>query len=132
MTGYAGKKPGWRAKERARAEAGLPDPYEGFDERVQDFLYGRRLKKLKKGRTKFNEPKIKEAEKAIITATAAKDSGSFEPRRGMDVLTTALGNPEHRGRVRGMSSRMSWKEVDLWQSDVNTYHTRQRYKEGLK
>jgi hypothetical protein len=50
MTGYADKKPGWREEERARAEVGLPDPYKDFDERERDFLYGRRLKKLKKGR----------------------------------------------------------------------------------
>jgi hypothetical protein len=27
---------------------------------------------------------------------------------------------------------MSWKEVDSWQSDANTYYMRQRYKEGLR
>jgi hypothetical protein len=42
MIGYAGHKPRWRAKERARAEAGEPDPYEGLDERAKDFLKGRK------------------------------------------------------------------------------------------
>jgi hypothetical protein len=47
------------------------------------------------------------------------------------MLTKVLGNPEHRGRIRGMSSRKSWKEVDSWQTDAATYRSRQRYKEGL-
>jgi hypothetical protein len=92
MIGYPGHKPRWRAEERARVEAGEPDPYEGLDERAKDFLKGRKPKKLKEGKKKFNEPKIKEAEKAIVAVTKAKESGSFQPRRGMDVLTAALGN----------------------------------------
>ena len=47
------------------------------------------------------------------------------------MLTEALGNPEHRGRMRGVSSRQSWKNVDSWQFDATSYHTRKRYKEGL-
>ena len=48
------------------------------------------------------------------------------------MLAEALGNPEHRGRVRGVSSRHSWKKLDSWQSDANSgVNTRQRYKEGL-
>jgi hypothetical protein len=61
----------------------------------------------------------------------AEKSGSFEPRRERDVLTEALGNTEHRGRIRGVSSSQSWKEMEAWQSDTTSFHTRQRYKEGL-
>ena len=50
MTGYAAKKPQWRAEERALAEAGLPGPYVDCDDRSLDFLKGRVLKKLKEGR----------------------------------------------------------------------------------
>jgi hypothetical protein len=38
---------------------------------------------------------------------AAKERGEFVPRRNHDELTEALGNPEHHGRVRGISSRQS-------------------------
>jgi hypothetical protein len=37
------------------AEAGLENLLEGIDERGRDFFCGRRLKKLKEGRTKYNE-----------------------------------------------------------------------------
>ena len=56
MTGYTAKRPKWRQEEREAAEAGLENPFEGFDERAHDFFYARRLKKLKEGRNKYNEP----------------------------------------------------------------------------
>ena len=59
---------------------------------------------MKEGRTKYNEPKVKEVEKRILEAFVYEKSRSFEPRRERDVLTEALGNPEHRGRVHGVSS----------------------------
>jgi len=73
------------------------------------FLKPRQPKKLKQGRTKYNDPKIEEVEKRIFEVTASEKSGSFEPRRrrDRDILTEALGNHEHRSRVREISSRKS-------------------------
>jgi hypothetical protein len=64
-------------------------------------------KKLKEGKTKFNDPRIEEAEKRILAVTMATKRGEFKPRRERDVLTKVLGNPEHRGRVHGLGSRKS-------------------------
>jgi hypothetical protein len=72
MTGYAGKRPGWRVEERALAEAGQEDPYTDYDERARDFL---------KGKTKFNDPCIEEAENRILAVTVATKRGEFEPQR---------------------------------------------------
>jgi len=47
-----------------------------------------------------------------LEVAAAEKGGSFEPRRERDILTEVLGNPEHHGRVHGISSRKSWKTVD--------------------
>ena len=80
--------------------------------RSQDFLKGCELKKLKRGKTKFNEPHIEEAEKRILEVAAAAKTGTFEPCRDRDMLTEALGNPEHRGRVHGVSSRKSWESME--------------------
>ena len=74
--------------------------------RAWDFLKGRKPKKLKEGKSKFNEPKT-EAEKRILEVTAAEKGRSFEPCRERDVLTGALGNPEHHSCVRVISSRKS-------------------------
>jgi hypothetical protein len=43
--------------------------------------------------------------KALLAIKAAKECGKFEPRRDHDELTETLGNPEHRGRAWGVSSR---------------------------
>ena len=67
----------------------------------------------------------------MLATKAAKECGLFEPLKEHDMLTEALGNSKHRDRVRGISSRQSWKKVDSWQSNATSYHTRQRYKEGL-
>jgi hypothetical protein len=73
--------------------------------RSRNYLYASRPKKLKKGMTKYNEPKTEDVEKRILEVSAAEKSGSFEPCRERDILTEALGNPEHCGRIRGVSSR---------------------------
>jgi hypothetical protein len=131
MTGYATKTKKWRQEEREAAKAGKLNPLQGVDERSRNYLYSHRPKKLKEGRTKHNESKTEEVEKRILEVSMAEKSRSFEPRRERDILTEALGNPKHRGCVRGVSSRQSWKDVEAWQSDANSYHMRQRYKEGL-
>ena len=46
MIGYAAKKPKWRAKESAVAEARWSDSYEGIVERAHDYLKACKPKKL--------------------------------------------------------------------------------------
>jgi hypothetical protein len=47
--------------------------------RSHNCLYAHRLKKLKEGRTKYNEPKTEEVEKRILEVSTPKKSGSFKP-----------------------------------------------------
>jgi hypothetical protein len=107
MTGYAAKMEKWWYELREAAEVGQPNPLHGIDERSRNYLYVCKLKKLKEGRTKYNEPKDEEVEKRILEVSAAEKSESFEPHQERDILTKAQGNPEHRGHVRGVSSRQS-------------------------
>jgi hypothetical protein len=72
MTGYASKRLRWRVEEMALAKAGQEDPYSDYDERARDFL---------KGKTKFNDSCIEEAENRILAVTAATKRGEFEPQR---------------------------------------------------
>ena len=51
----------------------------GIDERGRDYFNPRRPKRLKEGRTKYNEPWTGEAEKALRATKAAKEHGLFEP-----------------------------------------------------
>ena len=112
MTGYAAKMEKWQQEEREAAEAGQPNPLQGIDETSHNYLYARKLKKLKEGRTKYNELKVEEVEKRILEVSVAKKSESFESRRERDVLTEALGNPEHHGCGHGVSLRQSLKDIE--------------------
>jgi hypothetical protein len=44
----------------------------------------------------------------VKTLAAQGGNGSFSRVREDDILTAALETPEHRGRVRGMSSSLGW------------------------
>jgi hypothetical protein len=107
MTGYAAKTEKWWQEEREAAEAEQPNPLQGVDVRSCNYLYARRLKKLKKGRANYKELKTEEVEKRILDVSMPKKSGSFEPHRERDILINVLGNPKHCGCVRGVSSRQS-------------------------
>jgi hypothetical protein len=50
--------------------------------------------------------------------------------KGRDILTAGLGNPEHLGRVQGISSKEGWKKGfrPQWEG---LYKKRDRYKEEL-
>jgi hypothetical protein len=47
------------------------------------------------------------------------------------ILTAGLGNPEHPGRIRGISSKEGWKEGfgPEWEGE---YKKRDRYKEEME
>ena len=48
--------------------------------------------------------------------------GSFVPDREHDILTKALGNPEHPGRTRGFGSKVPWKKG--FPQDAHRYKSR--------
>ena len=50
-------------------------------------------------------------------------------KRDKDVLSTALVTKEHGGRVRGVSSKLTFREG--FQEDRSTYKRHDRYKEGM-
>jgi hypothetical protein len=79
----------------------------------------------------FDDPILDEAAKSIFAVAAKQHEGLFEPRRERDILTAVLGNHEHPGRVRGISSKKGWKEGfgPEWEGE---YKKRDRYKEEMK
>ena len=50
-------------------------------------------------------------------------------KRDKDVLSTALVTKEHGGRVRGVSSKLTFREG--FQEDRSTYKRHDRCKEGM-
>jgi hypothetical protein len=78
----------------------------------------------------FDDPNVEEVAKNIYAMAAKQSQGSCKPQRERDILMAGLGNPEHPGRVRGISSKEGWKEGfgPQWEG---LYKKRDRYKEEL-
>jgi hypothetical protein len=74
-----------------------------------------RVGKKKKKRTSegsegitFSNPAVVGVADRVKTLAAQGSDGSFSGVREDDILTAALETPEHRGRVRGVSSSLGW------------------------
>jgi len=65
----------------------------------------------------------------IYELSDLQSQGKFKAKRDKDVLSTALGFKEHGGHVRGVSSKLSFK--DGFQEDRSTYKRHDRYKEEM-
>jgi hypothetical protein len=66
----------------------------------------------------------------VVQLTKKKRLGLFKSDRENDGLNGALGNAEHIGRIRGVTSQMSWN-VDF-PNDAWSYKKRDRYKRNLE
>ena len=71
-----------------------------------------------------------EAAKNILAVAAKQKEGSFKPSRERDTVSVGLGNPEHPGRVRGVSSHLGWKEG--FSEHAEMYRKCDRYKEAMR
>ena len=71
----------------------------------------------------------KPSQKKMYELTDLQSQGKFKAKRDKNVLSTALGSKEHGGCVRGMSSKLSFK--DGFQEDRSTYKRHDRYKEEM-
>jgi hypothetical protein len=68
-------------------------------------------------------------EKAI-QLTKKKRLGLFKSDRENDIVSGALGNAKHTGRIRGVTSQMLWKVS--FPNDAWSYKKRDRYKRNLE
>lgn len=127
--GYQRQVPKWRAEDAAKKAAGLPVLSELVGERPANWMRARKPNETETGLS-FDDPMVEEASRSILAVAAKQREGNFKPRREKDVLTVALGNPEHPGRVRGISSKEGWKDGfgPEWEGE---YRRRDRYKEEM-
>jgi hypothetical protein len=61
------------------------------------------------GEMLFETPDIEHVTMSLHQIIEKEKPGEFVARREHDELTAVLGTTEHSGRVRGQSSRTSWK-----------------------
>jgi len=98
-------------------------------ERTANWIHARKPRETKT-RVSFADPMVEKAAMNIFVVAAKKQEGSFKPQRERDILIASLGNPEHPGRVRGISSKDGWTEgfSEEW---VGMYKKCDRYKEAM-
>jgi hypothetical protein len=115
--GYRGKMNEWEEEDAKLAAEGKQNPWYQFPVCSRPYLQARVGKKKKNtsegsgGITFSNPAVVGVADRVKRLATQGSD-GSFSGVREDDILTTTLETPEHRGRVRGVSSSLGWgKEI---------------------
>ena len=81
------------------------------------------------GKPHFDEPQTEAVTKKMYELTDLQSQEKLKAKRDKDMLSTALASKEHGGRVRGVSSKLSFK--DGFQEDPSTYKRHDRYKEGM-
>jgi hypothetical protein len=127
--GYQRQVPKWRQEEAAKKMVGLSVLSEQVGERSTNWICARKPKETETG-VSFEDPILDKASKSIFAVAGMQQEGMFIPRRERDILSVGLGNPEHPGRVRGISSKEGWKDGfgPQWK---NEYKKRDRYKEQM-
>ncbi|TVU50243.1 hypothetical protein EJB05_01607 [Eragrostis curvula] len=107
--GYVVQIPKWREEEEKEREAGLPDQYEGCNERTRNWAKAR-SKKSSDGKLVPNSSAVSEVvQKAKVVGVKAKE-GKIQLNGPNDQLTVSLENAEHRGRTRAVDSIAPWSE----------------------
>ena len=59
------------------------------------------------GKLVYKEPRVEQVIERVMKVVEEEKQGRFMTDREKDQLTAALGNPEHSGRLRAVSSQMS-------------------------
>jgi hypothetical protein len=108
LTVNSGKRKEWEEDAKLAAE-GKQNPWDQFPRRSRPYLRARVGKKKKNtsegsGGITFSNPAVVGVADRVKTLAALGSYGSFSVVREDDVLTAALETPEHRGRIRGVSS----------------------------
>ena len=60
------------------------------------------------GKAHFDTPETEAVTQKIYELAKLQCQGKFKAKRDKDVLSTAIGSKEHGGRVRGVSSKLSF------------------------
>jgi hypothetical protein len=82
------------------------------------------------GKLIHKKKRVAAVQEKVVQLTKKKRLGLFKSDRENDVLSGALGNAEHTGRIRGVASQMSWKVG--FPNDAWSYKKCDRFKRNLE
>jgi hypothetical protein len=128
--GYAVKMAKWRKEEEERRVAGLPTTFEGMDEHSRNWILARVPAIPPDGNVSFQKPSAEQIYQMLEGLAEMQKKGLFVPDREKDMLTAAIGTPEHPSRVRGISSTLPWGKA--FHEHRSSYKKRDRYKKKLE
>jgi len=81
------------------------------------------------GKPHFDKPETEAVARKMYELTELQKEGKFRVKRDKDVLSTTIGTKEHEGRVRGESSKLTFR--DGFEEDHSIYKRHDRYKEEM-
>jgi hypothetical protein len=104
-TGYAGKQKKWQQEDERLAQQGLENLYDKFRGRLRPFMCVH-SKLTESGDVSFYSQSTSEVAQRAMRESSEDSNGEREN----DALTKALQTKEQRGHVRGVFSKLTWKE----------------------
>ncbi|KAG2550372.1 hypothetical protein PVAP13_9KG346964 [Panicum virgatum] len=106
---YYGKRKEWELEDEKLAAEGKENPWEQYPGCFRPYLRARSGPTTSaSGDITFTSPLVANVADKVKKIAAQASDGSFTGVRENDVLSEVLENPEHRGRVRGVSSSLGW------------------------
>jgi hypothetical protein len=124
-SGYVAKIPEWKKKTKEAISAGNPNPVEDIEDRTVNWLLAQ-SELIQDGKLIYKKKGVAVVQEKAIQLTEKKRLGLFKSDRENDILSGALSNAEHTGRIHGITSQMPWKGG--FPNDAWSYKKRDRYK----
>ncbi|KAL6900916.1 hypothetical protein ACP4OV_005592 [Aristida adscensionis] len=90
--------------------AGIDNPWTAIPGRSRPFFRARSSTNVETGEITFYNDDTRSASEKVLELSAEFAEGSVTGVRENDILTAALGNLEHTGRVRGVSGYGGWSK----------------------
>jgi hypothetical protein len=104
-SGYVAKFSKWKKKIEETISAGNPNPVEDIEDRIVNWLLAR-SELTQDGKLAHKKKGVATVQENTVQLTKKKRLGLFKSNSENDVLSRAVGNVEHTGRIRGVASQM--------------------------
>jgi hypothetical protein len=102
---YVEKHRRWQQEDERLTQLGLQNPFDNFRGRLGPFMCAR-SELIESGDVGFHSQSTTDVAQRALRESSKDSNGEREN----DALSNALQTKEQRGRVRGVSSKMTWKE----------------------
>ena len=106
---YTRKELDWNREDEQASQESRETPFSQIPERRARNWYRARADISADGTVAFRKPETVQVAQNILRLSEESSQGTFQAAREKDILTSALGNKEHPGRMRGVGVTVPWK-----------------------